>query len=58
VKIGKPTNLDKLYLVYIRPLFEYACELWDNVGLGIHKNWNNFNWKLPGLLQAYLFSNT
>ena len=23
------TNLDKLYLVYIRPLFEYACELWD-----------------------------
>ena len=38
------TNLDKLYLVYIRPLFEYACELWDN-----------FNWKLPELLQAYLF---
>jgi hypothetical protein len=48
------TNLDKLYLVYIRPLFEYACELWDNCG--IHKNWNNFNWKLPGLLQVYLFS--
>jgi hypothetical protein len=24
------TNLDKLYLVYIRPLFEYACELWEN----------------------------
>jgi hypothetical protein len=23
------------------------------VGLGIHKNWNNFIWKLPGLLQAY-----
>ena len=23
------TNLDKLYLLYIRPLFEYACELWD-----------------------------
>jgi hypothetical protein len=22
----------------------------------ISKNWNNFNWKLPGLLQAYLFS--
>jgi hypothetical protein len=28
------TNLDKLYLVYIRPLFEYACELWDNCGTG------------------------
>jgi hypothetical protein len=27
------TNLDKLYLVYIRPLFEYACELWDNCGI-------------------------
>jgi hypothetical protein len=28
------TNLDKLYLVYIRPFFEYACELWDNCGIG------------------------
>jgi hypothetical protein len=28
------TNLDKLYLVYIRPRFEYACELWDNCGIG------------------------
>ena len=28
------TNLDNLYLVYIRPLFEYACELWDNCGIG------------------------
>ena len=28
------TNLDKLYLVYIRPHFEYACELWDNCGIG------------------------
>jgi hypothetical protein len=25
------------------------------VGLEIHKNWNNFNWKLPELLKAYLF---
>jgi hypothetical protein len=25
------------------------------VGLEIPKNWNNFNWKLPELLQAYLF---
>jgi hypothetical protein len=23
-------NLEKLYLVYIRPIFEYACEVWDN----------------------------
>ena len=28
------TNLDKLYLVYIIPLFEYACELWYNCGIG------------------------
>ena len=27
-------NLEKLYLVFIRPLFEYACEVWDNVGVG------------------------
>ena len=25
------------------------------VGLKIHKNFSNFNWKLPELLQAYLF---
>ena len=24
------SNLEKLYLVYIRPIFEYACEVWDN----------------------------
>jgi hypothetical protein len=28
------SNLDKMYLVYIRPLFEYACEVWDNCGAG------------------------
>ena len=27
-------NLQKLYLVYIRPIFEYACEVWDNCGVG------------------------
>ena len=27
-------NLEKLYLVYIRPIFEYACEVWDNYGVG------------------------
>jgi hypothetical protein len=26
--------LEKLYLVYIRPIFEYACEVWDNCGVG------------------------
>ena len=26
-------NLEKLYLVYIRPLFEYACEVRDNFGV-------------------------
>ena len=23
-----------MYLVYIHPLFEYACEVWDNCGIG------------------------
>ena len=27
-------NLEKLYLVYIRPICEYACEVWDNCGVG------------------------
>ena len=27
-------NLKKLYLVYIRPIFEYASEVWDNCGVG------------------------
>jgi hypothetical protein len=27
-------NLEKLYLVYIRPIFEYASEVWDNCGVG------------------------
>lgn len=27
-------NLEKLYLVFIRPLFEYASEVWDNIGVG------------------------
>jgi hypothetical protein len=28
------SNLEKMYLVYIHPLFEYACEFWDNCGIG------------------------
>ena len=28
------SNLEKLYLVYIRLLFVYACEVWDNCGIG------------------------
>jgi hypothetical protein len=23
-------NLENLFLIYIRPIFEYACEVWDN----------------------------
>ena len=49
------TNLDKLYLVCIRPLLNMHVNYGIPVGLEIHKNWNNFNWKLPELLQAYLF---
>lgn len=26
-------NLEKLYIIYIRPIFEYASELWDNCGI-------------------------
>ena len=29
----KRSNLEKMYLVYIR-LFEYACNVWDNCGIG------------------------
>ena len=25
-------SLEKKYLVYIRPIFEYACEVWNNCG--------------------------
>ena len=27
-------NLEKLYLVYIRPIFENACEAWGNCEVG------------------------
>ena len=27
-------NLEKLYLLYIRSIFEYASEVWDNCGVG------------------------
>ena len=27
-------NLEKLYITFIRPIFEYASELWDNCGIG------------------------
>jgi hypothetical protein len=27
-------HLEKLYLVYIRPIFEYASEVWDTCGVG------------------------
>jgi hypothetical protein len=26
-------NLKTSYLIYIRPIFEYACEVWDNCGV-------------------------
>jgi hypothetical protein len=49
-----------IYINYILCIFDHFLNMPVNygitVGLGIHKNWNNFNWKLPRLLQAYLFS--
>jgi hypothetical protein len=26
-------NLEKCYLIHNRPIFEYACEVWDNCGV-------------------------
>ena len=26
-------NIEKLYLVYIRPILEYACEIWGKFGV-------------------------
>jgi hypothetical protein len=41
----KRSNLEKMYLVYIRPLFEYACEVWDNCGIRVYSStlnsWGN-----------------
>ena len=31
-------SLEKMYLVYIRPIFEYACEVWDTVVRAIQTN--------------------
>ena len=31
-------NLEKLYLTFIRPLFEYGCEIWDNCGINNSEN--------------------
>jgi hypothetical protein len=28
------SSLEKMYLVYIRPVFKYSCEVWDNIGIG------------------------
>jgi hypothetical protein len=28
-KTKNKKNLEKIYFTYIRPLLEYACELWD-----------------------------
>jgi hypothetical protein len=47
------TNVDKLYLVY--HFLNIHVNYGITVGLEIHKHWNNFNWKLPELLQVYLF---
>jgi hypothetical protein len=39
--------------VYIKPLFEYACELWDNCGIGNSQKLEQL--QLPEFFQAYLF---
>ena len=28
------SSLETMYLVYITPVFKYACEVWDNCGIG------------------------
>ena len=34
-----------MYLVYIRPLFEYACEVWDNCGIDYSDKLENYLFK-------------
>jgi hypothetical protein len=38
-------NLEKLYLIYIRSIFEYACEVWDNWVSPIRANWRGYSWR-------------
>ena len=37
------SSLEKMYLVYIRPVFKYACEVWDNCGIGYSDKLETFN---------------
>ena len=39
------SNLEKLYLVYIRPIFEYASEAWDDCGSVDARNLKDCNYK-------------
>ncbi|XP_021365288.1 uncharacterized protein LOC110458062 [Mizuhopecten yessoensis] len=38
-------NLEKIYLVFIRPLFEYACEVWDNCNITFSNKLENMQYE-------------
>ena len=41
-------NSNKIYVTYILPLLEYACELWDGCCSRMQISWNCFNLKPLG----------
>jgi hypothetical protein len=46
-----------MYLVYIHPLFEYACEVWDNCGIGYFPHFIlKINWSFLRYLRSDNFS--
>ena len=49
------SNLEKMYLVYIRPLFEYACEVWDNCGIGYSDKLEKLQLDSARIITGYTF---
>jgi len=55
-RLGR-TNLDKPFLVYIRPLFEYACELWDNYGIENSQKLEQLQLEATRIVTGYFHKN-
>ena len=50
-------HLEKIYLIYNRPIFENACEVWDNCA--IRANWRDHSWKAARIITRLpIFTNT
>jgi len=55
------TNLDKRYIVYFRPRFEYACEIeiWDNSGTGNSQKLKQLQLEAARIVTGlHIFANT